>query len=53
MIVVLELLARGEVKGGQNQGNVGDVTVAGVRSAPRLGWPSINPRHLHTPLSTQ
>jgi hypothetical protein len=47
-IVLLELLARGGVKGGQNQGKVGDLTATGVIGGPGLELHSANPRHLGT-----
>jgi hypothetical protein len=47
-IVLLELLARGGVQGGQNQGKVGDLTATGVIGGPGLELHSANPRHLGT-----
>jgi len=47
-IVLLELLAVGGVKGGQNQGKVGDPTEVGVVGAPGIEWPSAGPRNLDT-----
>jgi hypothetical protein len=47
-IVLLELLAAGGVKGGQNQGKAGDLTEAGVISVPEAEWPSANSRNLDT-----
>ena len=41
-IVLLELLAAGGVKGGQNQGKAGDLAEAGVISVPEPEWPSAN-----------
>ncbi len=47
-IVLLELLAAGGVKGGQNQGKAGDLAEAGVISVPEPEWPSANSRNLDT-----
>ncbi|MGD0221039.1 MAG: DUF5658 family protein [Terriglobia bacterium] len=45
-IVLLELLAAGGVRGGQNQGTAGDLAEVGVISATGPEWPSANPRNL-------
>jgi len=47
-IVALELVAAGGLKGGQNQGRVGDPSEAGVVGAAGPEWPSANPRNLDT-----